>query len=300
LTVNYSGALFQLYNGSATLNIAQTGSGVADMTTWSAFCSGVQSNCKISKIYAQIQGHSNDLVPINVNGANFGNCTTSTNVCAAPFEIESTTSLPVLDATQAGPPTIEYFIGPNDAASIGINAGLFPVTVVFNGQFFNTGLAGCCGSWGLAHLWNGGNVEGTDFLVLSIVGTTDGFAISGNCVSGTVACFGAEQEQVSDGGAISPTPANVLGFIDNDIQNFCTDADYNGHHLYTHCPADSQIPPSFIINPDIHIHLGGGGDLSKTPTVWREGYFYNLILSPNQRATILGNTTNFFSGLTYQ
>src|ERR1019366_5699772 len=62
LKASYSGPLFQLWNGSTTLDIGQTNH-IADMTTWSAFCSGVQSNCKVSKIYAQIHTGPNDLIP---------------------------------------------------------------------------------------------------------------------------------------------------------------------------------------------------------------------------------------------
>ena len=76
LTRNYVGPLFQLYRRSdgATLDVGCVGATVsgtcagsttfkADTTTWSAFCGGDPNNCYYNKLYAQIDGHSNDLIP---------------------------------------------------------------------------------------------------------------------------------------------------------------------------------------------------------------------------------------------
>ena len=67
MTASYTGPLFQLGKASdkkaATLDVGQTSDHKADMTTWSAYCGGTQSNCVFSKIYAQIHKGSNDLLP---------------------------------------------------------------------------------------------------------------------------------------------------------------------------------------------------------------------------------------------
>jgi hypothetical protein len=66
MAASYKGALFQLglaKDTSKTLDVGQTETLAADVTTWSAFCGGTQSNCVVSKIYAQIHTGSNNLQP---------------------------------------------------------------------------------------------------------------------------------------------------------------------------------------------------------------------------------------------
>src|SRR5438128_1765958 len=66
MTLKYTGPLFQIglaKDKTKLLDIGQTADHKADMTTWSAFCSGNTSNCVVSKIYAQIHSGPNDLVP---------------------------------------------------------------------------------------------------------------------------------------------------------------------------------------------------------------------------------------------
>ena len=86
-TATYRGALFELWNGSSTLNIGQTPNHAVDLSTYAAFCGGsmtptthngtavlVSTTCYYAALYDAIQGSPNTLVPITFNTQFGPNC----------------------------------------------------------------------------------------------------------------------------------------------------------------------------------------------------------------------------------
>jgi hypothetical protein len=287
MTTTYSGPLFQLYNGSSTLDVGQTGSHAANMTTWSAFCSGVASNCVYSKIYAQIHTTSNDLIP-SVFSAPFGpNCSTGgAYLCAAPFAIEAATGLPIISTTAPE----EYTIA-GDASATGITGGTGSTSVIYNGQAVTNEF--CCGMFGIAHKYNAGDVTGTDFLVVLAYGLT-GNGNWANCTTATTYCIGLDEEGAGEGRDYGTSQINtILSIVFNSGTNTVTGT-LNGQLLINNSPPDTTI------NPGTSIHFGGGGDLGQPdPATMREGLITNSALSSAQQTSVLNNMTAFFSGVSF-
>ena len=286
MTIAYTGPLFQLYNGIATLDIGQANH-KADMTTWSAFCSGVASNCVYAKIYAQINRTANDLVP-SAASAPFGpDCSGGTIYkCAAPFAIEAATGLPIISTVAPE----EYSIA-GDASATGIRGGSGSTSVIYNGEAVNSEF--CCGMFGIAHKYNVGDVTGTDFLVVLAYGQTvnNNWA---NCATSTTYCAGLDEEGAGEGVDYGSSPiSTILSVVFNSSTNTVTGA-LNGHSLFSH------NPPGATINAGISIHFGGGGDLGQPdPATMREGLIANAALSSVQQSSILSNMTAFYSGVSF-
>ena len=158
MTSSYTGPLFQLQriSSGAALDIDQNPSTqAADMTTWSAFCSGVASNCAYKKIYAQIQIGANDLVP-STFVTNWTDCSAGGITCAAPFAIEAATGLPITNLVAPYGYTIAA-----DASAVGITAGTNPNSIMLNGKAGPAGTSTVGGTFGLSHQWDTGNVSNT-------------------------------------------------------------------------------------------------------------------------------------------
>ena len=206
---SYSGALFRLTNtsNSATLDIVQDGSRKADMTTWSAFCGGtntttngisVNSVCVISKIYAQIHGSANDLVPAVFNAPFGPDCSTGgALVCACPFAVEVATGLPILKST----PPCEYTIA-SDANATGITAGTSSLSLFYEG--IAQAATYCCGPAGIGHAWNAADDFGTTFY-LSVAQGQFSFSSGNECQTSTSYCSGLDEESIGDLVDYSPT-----------------------------------------------------------------------------------------------
>ena len=131
MTLKYTGPLFQIglaKDKTKLLDIGQTSDHKADMTTWSAFCSASQSNCVVSKIYAQIHSGPNDLVPGVFNTPWKPDCSAGGFTCAAKFTIESATGLPILTTDSPA----EYTLS-NDNFATGINGGGKAMGIVLAG-----------------------------------------------------------------------------------------------------------------------------------------------------------------------
>jgi Alpha-L-arabinofuranosidase B, catalytic len=287
-TISYSGPLFQLYNGSTTLDIGQTSAHVADMTTWSAFCGGVASNCVYSKIYANIQGHSNDLVPATFNTFFGPNCSTGgVYQCAAPFAIEGATGLPILNTVAPE----EYTIAA-DASAVGLNSGAIGMTVVYNGKPIAT-QEYCCGNFGRAHKYNAGDTNGTDFMISTAYGQAG--VDRAECDTSTSYCIAADEEYAGGpSGDYSPTLiANFLAIVAYDPNSQDVTAWVNSHLVWTKAAG-------IAVTAGSSIHLGGGGDLSQpSPVVMREGLITNATMTSGDQAATFANTTAFYNGLSF-
>jgi hypothetical protein len=286
MKASYAGPLFQLYNGSTTLDIGQTAAHVADMTTWSAFCSGVQSNCVIGKIYGQI--NSNTLVPSTVDPP-FHNptCNGGTNYkCAAPFTIENSTGLPIIKTTTGQ----EYYngngtLGADDTAVTGITSGQNPLSIVYNG--FPLQVNACCGSIGMAHKYNAGDTIGTDLMVMLNYGTGSGFPET-DCSTASTFCAGIEEETDGNTTDYGSAAKNIIVSVTFNGNNTVT-ARENGKALF------STSPGAATLNPGAFLHFGGGGDLGQpAPTNMREALFTNSALSSANQAAIERNMQQFY------
>jgi hypothetical protein len=294
MTTKYTGPLFQLglaKDKSKTLDIGQTSDRKADMTTWSAFCGSKQSDCVVSKIYAQINS-KNDLVPAVFNATYGPNCSAGGYTCAAKFTIETATSLPILttDSPQ------EYTIA-NDDYATGINGGKKAIGLMYNGKPVPNQVY-CCGVFGITHKWNQPDTHGTDFMVALAYGWRDGggCCIAVNCGAENKYCVGAEEEENNDlydyGSSpvenamvvtqFDPTPNSVITYL-------------NGTQVLLHSP------PKVPLNVGTAIHLGGGGDLSQPdPVRMREALITNNVMSASEVTAMKANITAFFSTLKFQ
>lgn len=323
MTVNYSGPLFQLYNGTATLDIGQTSNHTANMSTWAAFCGGTMttvegiatsSTCVYSKLYGEIQAH-NTLVPSVFGNSGYGgtpNCSTdSPYLCAAPFAIEVATGLPILRTppppagSPAGTPVPQYTIA-GDAVAVGITGGISAVSVVYNGKPVTSQLY-CCGVFGITHRYNAGDVLGTDFMVALGYGRPG----SNNlvlCATETTYCAGAEAESINDLADYGPAPVtNAIVAIVHTAASAPNAHDdsvigyLNGKLLFTHHPPlISVVFPNAYVKTGTAIHLGGGGDLSvPDPVIMREGLIINAAMSPRDHIAAFRNMTAFYRGLSF-
>ena len=268
LVSGYTGPLFQLNNGTSTLDVGQTAGDQADLSTWSAFCSGVPSNCKYSKIYAQV-GSANNLVP-SVFNAPFGpNCSTGgALVCAAPFAIDTGTGLPILQTTAPQEYTIAL-----DAAATGITGtGSASVSVGVNGQQVATQLY-CCGIFGLAHVYNGVDTPGTDFMVVTGYGQNPPVGVM--CTTSTSYCLGTDEELGGVGGDLTTTRMpNIVAII---VYDHSANKEYG---YANNSPIYSGLSPSTTLDSGTRIHLGGGGDLSQpAPIIARDLWITNTAMS---------------------
>jgi len=279
MTVNYTGNLFQLWNGTSTLNIGQI-NGKVNLSTWPAFCGGVASNCKYSKIYAQINTGANDLTPSTFNVTSNGgpNCTASTYVCAAPFLIDTNTNLPIV-TTGTGQ---EYIVA-GETAATGITGGTSSMSMIYNGINIQATL--CCGPFGIGHSYLQADTQGTAFYVL----TQYGIGTFNPCKTSTAFCTGIDEESNGDVADYSSVVQSIVsGVTFNSATNTVT-AVMNGQPLF------SRTPPQTTLNVGLYIHFGGGADLSQPADGnMREVLISNAALTNAQQAIVFYNMRNFF------
>jgi hypothetical protein len=275
----------------------------ADMTTWSAFCGGVQSNCVYRKIYEQIVGSANDLIPTVFNTTFGPNCSGGTAItCAADFAIDGTSGLPTMTVgtgtNGASTPSPEYSIA-GDAAATGIGSGTGKMTVFLIGKNIQQSGA-CCGSFGRSHAYNAGNAQGTDYILMMPYGT--GIPNGATCPGGsTTFCIGVDEEsqgQIADlpGQPSAPynVPVNVIAMVNIDPAGAVEKAYLNGNQIYSH----TGNPP---LNVPGSIHLGGGGDLSQPGQItFRDGALITgTAMSGADFTALTNNTRAFYSGLSF-
>lgn len=315
MTTSYTGPLFQLYNGVTTLDIGQNPTTrSADMTTWSAFCGGVAANCKFSRIYGQILSNGagrNDLVPNTFNG---GGCTATIFGCATTFAIEAATGLPIMNVT--GTAGQEYTVNNYNASCCGgsststdfplsgINTGTASHTISYTGRF-TAPTTPCCGNWGLAHFWGSLTASGSDFMLdASYNNACASFPTGiGSAFSSTALAMSPDDEAhcYSNFGTVGAfaTLGNI-DFVEIGDHTFtpvpAVDIYYNGGALFQHSPTINAID----LTSGPYLHFGGGGDLSQpAPTIFREGWIVNNVVSHDVRTSIFSNTMSFYSALTF-
>jgi hypothetical protein len=297
MTASYKGPLFQLglaKDKTKTLDIGQTDAHTADLTTWSDFCGGTQSNCVVSKIYAQIHSGANDLQPAVWKAPWGPDCSAGGYTCAAKFTIESATSLPILttDAPQ------EYAIRNNNSEQFatGINGGTKALGLMYNGKpVANT--VYCCGVFGLTHKYDAPDTYGTDFMVALAYGWRDsgGCCIAVNCGANNKYCVGAEEEENNDLYDYGTSPVeNALVVTQFDPSPNAVITYLNGTQVLSHSP------PKAKLNVSTAIHIGGGGDLSQPdPVRMREALITNNVMSASEVTAMKSNVTTFFSTLKF-
>lgn len=299
----YSGPLFQISNGTTTLDIGQVGSGnfKANMTTWSAFCGGTNSTstingvsvstnsvCKVSKIYAEVHGSANDLVPSVFVGSGV-DCSAGGLTCACKFRIENATGLPIL--IKVGE-ICEYTLT-GDAAATGITAGTGSLGILYNGAA-NVSME-CCGSFGMTHAYNAGDTEGTDFTLYTAFGQDPPVGVS--CGMTTTYCLGIDEELAGDQAdfPINPTGIPVLLAITHNSVANSTSAWANGTSLFTRAPPCGGV---CTIDSGTSVHVGGGGDLSQPADLaMREGAITNSALTTATVTAVLNQLKANFDGL---
>lgn len=289
----YTGPLFQLTRTSTktTLDVGQTASHAADLTTWSSFCGGTASNCVITKIYAQVHHGSNDLLPAVWKAPWGPDCSAAGFTCAAQFTIESATGLPIL--TTVAPQ--EYALS-GDSYATGINGGATAMGIMYNGKPVHSSVY-CCGVFGLTHKYNAADTFGTDFMLALAYGWRDsgGCCIAVNCGSATSYCVGAEEEENNDLVDYGTSPVtNALVVTQFDPTANAVSTYLNGTQKFSHSP------PKAKLNAGTAIHLGGGGDLSQPdPILMREALITNAVMSASTVAALKTNAVAFYPALTF-
>jgi hypothetical protein len=294
MTSKYTGPLFQLglaKDKTKTLDVGQTSDHKADMSTWSDFCGGSQSNCVVSKIYAEIHTGPNDLVPGVFNTPWKPDCSAGGFTCAAKFTIEAATSLPILTTDSPA----EYTLS-GDAFATGINGGKKAMGIMYNGKPVANATY-CCGVIGLTHKYNATDTTGTDFMLALAYGWRDanGCCIATNCAKSNTYCVGAEEEEnndLYDYGTTLLDNAFVVTQFDPGPNAVITYL--NGTKVLTHSP------PKAPLNAGTAVHLGGGGDLSQPDSVrMREAFFTNDVMTDSEVTAMKANITAFFSALKF-
>jgi hypothetical protein len=295
MTLKYTGPLFQLglaKDKTKTLDVGQTSDHKADMTTWSDFCGGTQSNCVVSKVYAQIHSGPNDLVPGVFKTPWNPDCSAGGFTCAAKFTVESATGLPILTTDMPA----EYTLAGDNLAT-GINGGMKALGIMYNGKPVANQIY-CCGVIGLTHKYNATDVAGTDFMLALAYGWKDsgGCCIATNCGKNNMYCVGAEEEENNDLYDYGTSPVdNAFVVTQFDPTPNAVITYLNGTKVLTHSP------PKAKINAGTALHLGGGGDLSQpAPVRMREALFTNNAMSDGDVAAMKTNITAFFSALKFQ
>jgi hypothetical protein len=295
MTASYTGPLFQLGKASdakaATLDVGQTSDHKADMTTWSAYCGGKDTNCVVSKLYAQIHKGSNDLLPGVWNTPWKPDCSAGGYTCAAKFTIESATGLPIL--TTVSPQ--EYALSGDNYAT-GINGGSKAMGIMYNGKPVANATY-CCGVIGLTHKYNATDTTGTDFMLALAYGWRDsnGCCIATNCAASNKYCVGAEEEENNDMYDYGTSP------VDNAMVVTQFDPTPNAVIVYLNgTQVLSKSPPKAKLNAGTAIHLGGGGDLSQPdPVLMREALFTNNVMSASEVTAMKANIVALFSTLKF-
>ena len=293
MVASYTGPLLQLGRTSdkTTLNIGQTSAHAADMTTWSAFCNGSQSNCVVAKIYAQVHSGNNDLTPGVWNTPWKPDCSAGGYTCASKFTIESATGLPIL--TTVSPQ--EYALSGDNFAT-GINGGKTAMGIMYNGKPVANSVY-CCGVIGLTHKYNATDTHGTDFMLALAYGWRDsgGCCIAVNCGSSTSYCVGAEEEEDNDLADYGTSPvANALVVTQFDPTSNAVSTFLNGTQKFSHSPPKAQL------NAGTAVHLGGGGDLSQPDAVlMREAFFTNAVMSSSTVTALKANAVAFYPALSF-
>jgi len=295
MTLKYTGPLFQIglaKDKTKLLDIGQTSDHKADMTTWSAFCSGSVANCVVSKIYAQIHPGPNDLVPGVFKTPWNPDCSAGGFTCAGKFTIESATGLPMVttDSPQ------EYSLSGDNFAT-GINGGSKAIGIMYNGKPIANQVY-CCGVIGITHKYNATDTAGTDFMLAMAYGWKDsgGCCIAVNCGASNKYCVGAEEEENNDLYDYGTSP------LDNAV--VVTQFDPTPNAVITYLNGKQVLmksPPKAKINAGTAVHLGGGGDLSQpAPVRMREALFTNNVMSASEVTAIQSNIAAFFPMLKYQ
>ena len=294
MTSKYTGPLFQLglaKDKTKTLDVGQTSDHKVDMTTWSSFCGGSQSNCMVSKIYAQIHTGPNDLVPGVFKTPWNPDCSAGGFTCAAKFTIEAATGLPILNTDAPA----EYSLS-GDSYATGINGGSKAIGIMYNGKPVANQVY-CCGVIGLTHKYNAPDVTGTDFMLALAYGWRDsgGCCIATNCGKNNTYCVGAEEEENNDLFDYGTSPLdNAMVVTQFDPTPNAVTTYLNGTQVLSHSP------PKAKINAGTAIHLGGGGDLSQpAPVRMREALFTNNAMSASEVTAMKANITTFFSTLKF-
>ncbi len=294
MTSKYTGPLFQLglaKDKTKTLDVGQTSDHQADMTTWSNFCGGTQSNCVVAKIYAQIHSGANDLVPGVFKTPWNPDCSAGGFTCAAKFTIESATNLPILTTDAPA----EYTLS-NDGYATGINGGTKAMGIMYNGKPVANQVY-CCGVIGLTHKYNATDTAGTDFMLALAYGWKDsgGCCIATNCGKNNTYCVGAEEEENNDLYDYGTSPLdNAFVVTQFDPTPNAVSSYLNGTKVFTHSP------PKAKLNAGLAVHLGGGGDLSQpAPVRMREALFTNSAMTDADVAAMKTNITTFFSTLKF-
>jgi hypothetical protein len=313
LTTRYVGPLFQLIRSRdrRTLNIGQTGARTANLSGVAKFCDTTVNSpnyCYFNKIYAQIHTSGNNDMPVFGTPASKGtgiefpgnfSCTATPIACAAPWWIDPSTGLPLLDTVWPA----EYI---NDRALTGVTAGNGPVAVIVDGRNEQWDVGG---GWGLSHDTTGCGEAGCG-QPFKLQGTMFTFTTEYNhdgiyqyCPQTPPDfCVGIDSEQhFSIGpsgfnqGPYGSIAGDILGIIEWDgasATNTVTGI-VNGVTAFSNSPP--HVGPGTSWGPQYPFLHIGGGDGTHITQLDRDGMLMNRTLISGEVTAITANEKAFYA-----
>lgn len=286
MTRNYSGPLFQVVLAAnptgGSLTIYAGSNGMANTSGLSGFGCSTPSNCIVSRIYAQINtGGGNDLLPVGT-----WDCS-SAWACAAPLALNATTGLPEITV---GKSSYKYALL-NDGTLTGVNGGVSDVSVLVSGNTGTMTVPNCCEPFGLAHLWNGGDTPGQDFMIGPSYGTGGTYM---DCPTASTYCMGIDLEiNWFSGCNLGSSPSEIIMFANWSSRTNYTLGATNGKTCW-------YAPQSNMHYPGLHMRLGGGGDLTQNAImIFRDGMLFNGVVGVPQYYAIMQSLEARYPGLTF-
>jgi len=296
MKTSYTGPLFSIQKNAApytSCDIQQNANRKADMATpciATACTGGVITGCFIDVVYAHIQGSAN-----NLRQYDYGQ--------SLKVTVDVTTGLPVFDNT-AGPGTPAMRLITSNPGAADIHADQVVAGAPADGASRSVMVVGravpfisqCCGFFGWSHksdlpssiFW------GTDFMPIVTYNHPD-------CGSNNY-CAGLDLEQ---GGGCVPTtpppgPSLNLGPTVTDQMFIATfNASSTVISFSSNNNQSSATNPTTGCSPHGYARLAAGGDMSLTPTYFREGLLTAGVLSGTEQTALFNNVTAAYPALTF-
>jgi hypothetical protein len=297
LVHGYAGGLFQLYNGTTTLDVGSTND-VVDTSGIAAFCAGA-SDCTVHGVYDQVRGVLIPSPPSKVSGAMPAECT-STYACGCPFFFDPETGLPELVTSYP----CEY-----DVSYSSLAPG--PLSVVVNGKDYQNGEFGVGHSPATTPL-----VNGTDFLTYNWFGNIGAFPGAPwtfgyvNCSGSGVHCLGIDEETSAENYDVSVEPGGIggayggAGLGGDSLQMITWD---NSTHVKAYVNSSTALfddsPPATVqssvdpqpLIPGNHVKIACGGDCSQSQLIFRDGLISNALWGSAEFSAIQTHFNTFYA-----
>lgn len=296
---SYHGPLFQIAKGASpftTCDVPQNSNRQADPSACIAsVCVGaVATGCLWNKIYSQVHPTVNDYQQYT-----YGQMT-------SPFTIDATTGLPAFNSS-SGTGNAGGFLITSNPGTGDATADLQVTGAPTSGSSRSALMVGrpggpfvqCCGAFGWDHLASippgQPGYYGGDFELAPDYNTP-------LCLSGHY-CWNLDLEQGPDSAHCRPTATLTgvdLGTSIVDLTIISTWEQSSGTFTGWHNGhADFTATDTTLCSPANYSHFSAGGDMSPSPTYFREGLITSTVLSGTDETNVFNNIKAFYPALTF-